>query len=66
MKEKPDSVTKQRRSSKSSSIDSDERKRRVAEAAYYKAQSRGFAAGNDQRDWFEAEREFDAGKRLNE
>jgi hypothetical protein len=31
----------------------------IAEAAYHKAQQRGFAAGEDWQDWFEAEREVD-------
>jgi hypothetical protein len=32
----------------------------IAEAAYQRFQQRGFAAGDDLRDWFEAEREVDA------
>jgi hypothetical protein len=36
------------------------REQMIAEAAYFKAQSRGFAGGNPQRDWFEAEAEVDA------
>jgi hypothetical protein len=32
----------------------------VAEAAYQRAQQRGFAAGEDWQDWFAAEREVDA------
>jgi hypothetical protein len=31
----------------------------VREAAYYKAEKRNFAAGNDARDWVDAEREID-------
>lgn len=30
---------------------------KVAEAAYYRAADRGFHPGQDQKDWFEAERE---------
>jgi hypothetical protein len=33
---------------------------RIAEAAYHRAQQRGFAGGEDWQDWFEAEREVDA------
>lgn len=31
---------------------------KIAELAYYKAESRGFAPGNELEDWLEAEREF--------
>ncbi|MGZ8190436.1 MAG: DUF2934 domain-containing protein [Methylococcaceae bacterium] len=31
---------------------------RIAEIAYYKAESRGFVAGHELEDWFEAEQEF--------
>lgn len=31
----------------------------IAEAAYYRAEHRGFAAGGDLQDWLEAEREID-------
>ena len=31
---------------------------RIAERAYYKAASRGFAPGHEMDDWLEAEREF--------
>lgn len=37
-----------------------ERARMVAEAAYYRAQRRGFANGDPVRDWAEAEAEIDA------
>lgn len=36
---------------------SPERERMIAEAAYYHAQQRGFAAGCDLDDWLQAERE---------
>ena len=32
----------------------------IAEAAYYKAEQRGFAGGNPEQDWWEAEREIEA------
>lgn len=37
-----------------------ERDRMIAEAAYFKAEQRGFAAGDTVRDWCEAEAEVDA------
>jgi hypothetical protein len=37
-----------------------ERGRMIAEAAYYRAQKRGFAPGADLEDWLAAEREIDA------
>lgn len=37
-----------------------ERQRMIAEAAYYLAERRGFAPGNDVQDWVEAERKVDA------
>ena len=42
-----------------SESDSDaERRRRIAEAAYYRAEQRNFAPGNDMEDWLEAERQL--------
>jgi hypothetical protein len=43
-----------------SGISTDGRRRQVAEAAYFKAQQRGFAPGSEQTDWFEAEREIES------
>jgi Protein of unknown function (DUF2934) len=37
----------------------DERARLIAEAAYYRAESRGFAPGHEVGDWLDAEREVD-------
>lgn len=37
-----------------------ERGRMIAEAAYYRAEKRGFAPGADLEDWLAAEREIDA------
>ena len=37
----------------------EERRRRIAEAAYFRAQGRGFAPGADLDDWLAAEREID-------
>lgn len=35
------------------------RQQRIAEAAYYRAQRRGFAAGSEMEDWLAAESEID-------
>lgn len=37
----------------------EERLQMIAEAAYYHAEHRGFQAGEEERDWFEAELEID-------
>ncbi len=39
--------------------DSDIRRQRIAEAAYYKAEKRGFAPGLENEDWLEAEKEIE-------
>ena len=39
---------------------SDECQQMVAEAAYYRAEKRGFALGDEQADWLEAEQEVKA------
>jgi len=41
-------------------VSADERRRMIAEAAYYRAARRGFAPGDPDRDWIEAEAEIDA------
>ncbi len=40
-------------------IEPDERYRMVAEAAYFRAERRGFAAGSELDDWIQAETEVD-------
>jgi hypothetical protein len=35
-----------------------DRDAKIAELAYYKAESRGFEPGHELEDWFEAEQEF--------
>jgi Protein of unknown function (DUF2934) len=40
-----------------------ERLKKIAEAAYRRAQQRNFAPGHDLEDWFEAEQEVDAQRR---
>ncbi len=39
--------------------DREVRRRRIAEAAYHRAQRRGFAPGGEVSDWLEAEREIE-------
>lgn len=39
---------------------SDSREARIAEAAYWRAEQRGFAPGGELEDWLEAEREVDS------
>lgn len=41
-----------------------DRDRLIAEAAYYRAEARGFSAGDDQSDWFSAAQEVDAAYRF--
>ena len=36
-----------------------ERQRLIAEAAYFRAERRGFAPGNEETDWLEAEKDID-------
>ena len=40
----------------------EERWRRIAEAAYYRAQARGFAPGQEIEDWLQAEADIDRGR----
>lgn len=42
-----------------SPVDAEIRSRMVAEAAYYRAEARGFATGYELEDWLEAEAEID-------
>jgi len=41
-------------------VSADERRRLIAEAAYFRALERGFTGGDSLRDWLEAEKEVDA------
>lgn len=43
------------RATASGGMSLDERRRMIAEAAYYLAEERGFSGGNSERDWLEAE-----------
>ena len=40
-----------------------ERRQKTAEAAYYKAEQRGFAPGLEEGDWLDAEKEIDDERR---
>ena len=40
-------------------ISSQDRRRMIAEAAYFHAERRGFEGGNADEDWYQAEREID-------
>jgi hypothetical protein len=40
-------------------ISSDDRRRMIAEAAYFRAERRGFEGGSADEDWYQAEREID-------
>ena len=40
-------------------VSAEERQLWIATAAYFKAESRGFAPGNDAADWLQAETEFE-------
>lgn len=41
-------------------VDQDLRRSMIAQAAYYRAERRGFAPGSETEDWLAAEREIDA------
>jgi len=46
--------------SKAQSVSAEERWNMIKEAAYYKAEKRGFTGGDTAKDWAEAEKEIDA------
>jgi hypothetical protein len=54
-KAKPKTVRRQ--PNESGGINSPALRQKIAEAAYYKAERRGFASGQEERDWLEAEKE---------
>lgn len=54
------SAKKVAKKNKAAEISLEERHRMVAEAAYYKAKERNFAAGDPKSDWLMAEMEIDA------
>lgn len=47
------------RESQAMSVTPGERHQMIAVAAYFRAESRGFAPGGEQRDWYQAELEID-------
>lgn len=54
----PSVATRPAAPSESTPADGD-REARIAEAAYYRAEARGFAPGQELEDWLDAEREVD-------
>lgn len=40
-------------------VSPEDRRKRMAEAAYYRAERRGFAPGQEENDWLEAEQEIE-------
>ncbi len=60
--DQPDAAAREHPSpafSESSPVDAEIRNRMVAEAAYYRAEARGFATGYELEDWLDAEAEVD-------
>ena len=43
--------------------ESEERHRRISDAAYYRSQRRGFAPGYEEEDWLEAEKDLYSGEK---
>jgi hypothetical protein len=44
---------------RAATISSDDRRRMIAEAAYFHAERRGFEGGDPDQDWYRAEQEID-------
>lgn len=57
----PPPVTRTMPNPMPSDADAHARRRRIEEAAYYRAARRGFAPGGEHEDWLEAEKEVDRG-----
>ena len=57
----PDAPTPPAGEPDTASSDAEQRHHRISEAAYYRAQRRGFTPGAEEEDWFEAEKEIDGG-----
>ncbi|MBK9594927.1 MAG: DUF2934 domain-containing protein [Rhodocyclales bacterium] len=53
-------AAKQPRAKKANGVSAEERRRLIAEAAYFKAERRGFPEDGALEDWVEAEAEIDA------
>jgi DUF2934 family protein len=56
----PRAISSARAAVQALDISPQERQRMIEEAAYYRAQQRGFAPGNEMEDWVAAETEVDA------
>lgn len=56
----PRAATARPRAKKANGVSAEERRRLIAEAAYFKAERRGFSEGSALDDWVEAEAEIDA------
>src|SRR5262245_20286888 len=56
----PESTPAPGKSAPNTPVTAEQRWRMVAEAAYFKAQRRGFVGGDSKHDWAEAEAEIDA------
>lgn len=54
----PDTAQKPAHAWLPTAIDAEARRMMVAQAAYFRAEKRGFAAGSELDDWLEAEREI--------
>ena len=57
---KPRAATARPRAKKAYGVSAEERRRLIAEAAYFKAERRGFPKDGALEDWVEAEAEIDA------
>jgi hypothetical protein len=52
-------AAKRRKRTKAPKINPEERRRLIAEAAYLRAEQRGFVGGSPEQDWLDAEAEVD-------
>ena len=59
-KKSPQKTSSTAKSRGNGSVNAEQRWQMIAEAAYLKAEQRGFAAGNELADWTAAEQEIDA------
>ncbi len=56
----PSARSRKQPGSEPTAISAEERRALIAQAAYFRAEKRGFAPGGEERDWLEAEAEVDA------
>lgn len=59
MKQQKNERKTSRRSTSDKAVSPEQRQHMIAEAAYYRAEQRGFQGGNPQQDWLESEAEID-------